>query len=462
MPLTPTVEKSDFVGLATRTRASLPLRYVIALATVVAATLLRSLIEPYAMPGIPFITYYPAVIIATIFGGMWPGILVALISAVLAWFDFIPPELAFSLTTPVVVSLVLFLVISGINIAVVMLLNRSIERLVAQERNIRVLVEGAPNGILVVDEKGVIRTMNKSAEALFGYDHSELVGQRVERLLPRAKRVSHLADRREYIQNPSPRPMGAGRDLTALRKDGAEVPVEIGLSPITRDDETAVLATVVDISERKAAEKKQKFFVQELEHRSQNLFSVIQSIAARSLVEGKSLTEAKEIFEGRLMALSRAHRMLAEAAWTGAPLDQIIRNEVLGFADYVSVNGCELMVNTPAAQQFALIVHELATNAAKYGALSAPTGKVVIEGKVERVNGEQFFAMEWRERGGPPVRRPRRKGFGSTILVDGAKQFGRHAELRFERQGLSYELRLPLSSIAAGPSLPQTPATQAH
>jgi two-component sensor histidine kinase len=181
---------------------------------------------------------------------------------------------------------------------------------------------------------------------------------------------------------------------------------------------------------------------------------VVQAIAARSLDKGKTLREAKEILDGRLAALGRAHRMLAEAAWTGAPLDEIIKDELKAFADHVSVSGCELLVNTPAAQQFALIVHELATNAAKYGALSAPTGKVVILGKIERVNGEHIFAMAWNESGGPSVRKPRRKGFGSTILLEGARQFGRHADLRFELEGLRYELWLPLSTILAEQSPP--------
>jgi two-component sensor histidine kinase len=115
---------------------------------------------------------------------------------------------------------------------------------------------------------------------------------------------------------------------------------------------------VIDISERKAGQERQQFLVRELKHRSQNLFAVIQSIAARTLGEKHTLVEAKQIFEGRLMALSRAHNMLAEAAWTGAPLAEIIKKELEAFADHVSVNGCELLVNTLAAQQFALIVHE--------------------------------------------------------------------------------------------------------
>src|SRR5262249_27514771 len=166
------------------------------------------------MQGIAFTTYYPAVIVATIFGGLWPGIFAALASAVIAWFAFIPPGFSFEHTGPQLVSLLLFLVISGINIAIVTLLNKAIDRLVAHERNIRALVEGAPNGIVVVDEYGIIRTVNRSAETLFGYERSQLLGQKIELLVPQRKRVAHVAYRREFLKDPETRPMGAGRDLT--------------------------------------------------------------------------------------------------------------------------------------------------------------------------------------------------------------------------------------------------------
>jgi two-component sensor histidine kinase len=105
------------------------------------------------------------------------------------------------------------------------------------------------------------------------------------------------------------------------------------------------------------------------------------------------------------------------------------------------------MVNPPAAQQFALTVHELATNAVKYGALSVPNGRISIKCDIERVNGT--FSFLWKETGGPIVLPPKRKGFGTTILLESAKQFGKHIVLDYEPDGLRYEVRFPLSTIEA-------------
>jgi PAS domain S-box-containing protein len=332
-------------------------------------------------------------------------------------------------------------------VVVVALLNEALNRILAQEKNTRILIESAPNGIVVVDKHGMIKVVNISMEKLFGYERSELIGKSIETLVPVNRRAMHECERQAFQRHPSSRPMGAGRDLRGRRKDGSEFPVEIGLNTVTRNGRNAVLATVIDISERKEAQARQKFLIRELQHRSQNLFAVIQAIGTRSLREGHTPEETKAIFTGRLQALARAHAMLAEAAWMGAPLSDIIKKELEAFSKNVIVSGCDLIVNTVAAQHFALVVHELATNAIKHGSLSAPAGRVLVAGKVHKLDGDAMFFFSWKESGGPKVVRPKSKGFGSSILVDGAKGFGGQVALNFDPDGLSYELQLALTQI---------------
>src|SRR5205085_2137745 len=129
---------------------------------------------------------------------------------------------------------------------------RELERKV-QERTLQ--LEAAPNAMLIVDERGRVTLANTQAERLFGYDRAELLGQPVENLIPERYRSAHPDLRAGFFGHPANRPMGAGRDLYGLRKDGREVPVEIGLNPVRIDESTFVLASVIDITERKRAEE---------------------------------------------------------------------------------------------------------------------------------------------------------------------------------------------------------------
>ncbi len=197
------------------------------------------------------------------------------------------------------------------------------------------------------------------------------------------------------------------------------------------------------------AQSHQKLLVRELQHRTQNLFAVIQSIISRSLTDGRTIAQAKQVIAGRLQALARAHAILAGAAWEGAPLWEILKREFgEDFSHSVEVTGCDIVVNAGAAHQFALIIHELATNALKYGALSAPAGRISVAGSVEEANGASQFSLMWSESGGPPVAEPARKGFGSVILFDAAKQFGMDISVKYDPKGLSYKLRVPMRDIA--------------
>lgn len=151
----------------------------------------------------------------------------------------------------------------------------------------------------------------------------------------------------------------------------------------------------------------------------------------------------------RLASLARTHAMLADSKWTGAPLEQILSEELTSFANQVSFAGCAVVLNTPAAQTFALIVHELATNALKHGALSRPNGRVHIEGQM--CDDNTMFRFAWIETDGPEVEHPQRKGFGSSILTGMAKRFAQKVEVTYRREGLIYELLISIASIQAFP-----------
>ena len=310
------------------------------------------------------------------------------------------------------------------------------------------IVESSGDAILSKDLDGIITSWNKGAQRLFGYTAEEAIGKPVQILIPEDRRNEELTileriRRGERLEH---------YETIRRRKDGSLVEISLTVSPIRMPDGTIVGASKIarDITERKRAHERQLFLIRELQHRTQNLFALIQSIANRSLVG--SLARAKKVFEGRLHALAQAHAVLAETALKGAPLDEIIRRELAGFSDHLSVSGCDIVLNTPAAQQFALIIHELATNAVKYGALSVPGGRVSIGCDIKRTDRNGTFSFLWKENGGPPVSVPKRKGFGSVVLLDSVQQFGQHVKLDYEPQGLRYELRFPLSAIEASSS----------
>src|SRR5262245_46789268 len=182
----------------------------------------------------------------------------ATILAVLAaWYQFLPPAYSFELGYRELVQLLLFAFFCVINLAVVAVVNALMDHARAQEENARILLDCVPVGIVVVDAQGNIKLVNASTEKLFGYKRFELLDRSIEVLVPVRLGDMHKAERKTFLQKPEARPMGAGRDLTARRRDGSEFPVEIGLNLVSHDGSSAVMATVIDISERKRAQQGQ-------------------------------------------------------------------------------------------------------------------------------------------------------------------------------------------------------------
>lgn len=397
-----------------------------------------------------FGTFYLAVIVSTLVGGAGPGALATVLSGIAEAYFFLPPPLSFALAKGAPLSLALFFVVAALDVVLISVMNRAMDALWTQRENVRRAVEAAPIGVLAVNTDGAITLVNAATEVLFGYSREELLGKRVEFLVPETVRAEHVTLRSDFTKQPQTRAMGAGRELFGRRKDGSEFPVEIGLNPIEREGRRGVLATIVDVTERKRAEERQNLLTRELHHRTQNLFAVIQAVTNRSLVGNAAMDEARQQLLGRLQALSRAYLAVGDAAGgEGVPLAKIVGRELAGFGERFEVEGSDISLPPTAAQNFSLIVHELVTNASKHGALSVPDGKVSIRWGLARTGGHSVLTFVWRERHGPAVTTPTRKGFGHVILSDVAQRFASKVAMDFPASGFCYELQVEIEKLEA-------------
>ena len=210
---------------------------------------------------------------------------------------------------------------------------------------------------------------------------------------------------------------------------------------------TNILARqAADYLERKHSEQVQQTIVLELQHRSNNLLAVIQSIAQRSLA-GSHL---KKAFEARLQALARANRALLKSNWGGVDLTQLVRSEIEAFSRRASISGVSVLLSPQQAQNFTLALHELATNSAKYGALSKSTGKVQASWTIKPSQSGSVLKFRWQESGGPPVKQPVYEGFGTQLL----KAVFSDVRLEYPVRGLKCEIEVRLiSTKQPSPSL---------
>jgi two-component sensor histidine kinase len=273
-----------------------------------------------------------------------------------------------------------------------------------------------------------------------------VLGQSIEMLVPERFRDRHIAHRAHYMSDPKARAMGAGLQLFAQRADGSEFPVDIMLSPIEIDQRQLVLAMVRDITERKRAEAQVQWLMREVNHRAKNILSVVQAMAhqTRAGLDQEFVSE----FEERVRGLSASYDLLANKKWQNVPLSELVRVQLAHFADLmddrIAVRGPDFWITSAAAQTIGMALHELATNAGKYGALSTDAGYVDI---AWRLDGHRF-TMEWSESGGPTVVAPTRHGFGWTVLCRMTKMLlGADVALEFAPAGVVWRLACPADRV---------------
>ncbi len=193
-------------------------------------------------------------------------------------------------------------------------------------------------------------------------------------------------------------------------------------------------------------EQRQTLLMRELAHRGKNLLQVVQSIARRSLSGERSLDEAREAFIGRLGALASTYGTLTEELPESIQLTNIIRAELRSYGERIDMRGPDILVPARKAQTFALVIHELATNAAKYGALSVSTGRVEV---AWAITNDQF-SLKWSEIGGPPAQPPRKQGFGSVIVTSAiGSELNCEPTLEYARSGFQYHFDCSLDALTA-------------
>jgi two-component sensor histidine kinase len=325
------------------------------------------------------------------------------------------------------------------------------------EERFHTLFELGPVAVYYCDASGVIQNFNRRAAELWGREPA--LGDTDERFCgsfklfrPDGSFVPHEQSAMAEVLF-GKIPEANGTEVLVERHDGSRVSVIVKIRPLKneRGEITGAINCFYDITERKEAEQRQHFLMNELAHRSKNLLAVIASIASRSLSGTRTLAEAREVLTHRLQALARSQSALLMGGFEGAPIAEIIRLEFEGFSDQIKSDGPDVLLNPRVAQTFALVVHELATNATKYGALSLPDGQVAIHWSVEGTGAESRFKFQWRERNGPPVIPPTRQGFGHMVIEKVAAQDFGLPKITFESEGLCYEIDAALSAVTAVP-----------
>lgn len=318
----------------------------------------------------------------------------------------------------------------------------------ASEERLRATQENAPVAIAEIGSDGRFLSVNEARCRLTGHTRTELIGQHFAHATASSSLEGDLSLFDKHVA-------GEVETYTTesefTHKDGRQGWARVTSTAIQNEDGSFRYAVrvVEDITERRAADRRQKLLIDELNHRVKNTLAVVQSIAAQSFKGVSVPREALDGFQGRLLALSDAHNLLTQASWEAAPLERILENALRPFrdCDRFDTDGPMIRVGPKAAVSLALAFHELCTNAAKYGALSVQEGRVGVSW---RLDGQlsSVFRLRWQETGGPQVLTPTRSGFGSRLVGRGlAAELGGSVELLYPSSGVICEIAAPLANI---------------
>jgi PAS domain S-box-containing protein len=301
------------------------------------------------------------------------------------------------------------------------------------------IVESSDDAIVSKNLDGIITSWNTGAEHVFGYSASEAIGQPITLVIPENRQ----SEEREILTRIRRGERIDHFETVRQRKHGSLIFVSLTVSPVKDANGKIVGASKIarDITEQKRNQELITTLAREAEHRSKNLLA--NTLAAVNLSQSSSPEGLKQTIAGRIQALANVCSLFVATRWIGAELSAIATQELAPFSEVggkrVFIDGPQILLEPDAAQAIAVTLHELATNAAKYGALSTPKGQVCLEWS-HAADGE--LRLGWTETGGPPVQEPTRKGVGGRIIEGMITQLKGKARFDWRKDGLVCEITL--------------------
>jgi len=304
-------------------------------------------------------------------------------------------------------------------------------------RSLASIVESSDDAIVSKNLDGIITNWNRGAERIFGYTAEEAIGRPITILIPENRQ----SEEREILTRIRRGERIDHFETIRQRKHGSLITVSLSVSPVKNAEGKIVGASKVarDITEQKLSQEKIATLAREAEHRSKNLLSSVQAVVNSS--NSNTPEGLKEVIRGRIQALANVHSLFVETRWIGAEISAIATQELAPYCEEnqgrLSIDGPPTLLEPTAAQAIAVTLHELATNAAKYGSLSDAKGHIDLKWQ-HKTDG--LLILRWTETGGPPVQKPTHQGFGTRVIERMMGQLRGKVQFDWRQEGLICEI----------------------
>jgi PAS domain S-box-containing protein len=432
--------------------------YAFAIGCVVVATLLRLGAGLITTDVAPFVTLFPAMLLAAVLGGAGPGMLALVLSAVSAWYFFLEPLRSLEVdTAATIIDLTLFalcgaaMIIVGKTLqAAVVRADQTLQEVREGERRLRAALEAGHLGTIsynLSQDRGrwspaFARMIGQPMTAMNFSEWLEIVHPD-DRHIAQTSLEEALATKTETYKT----------HYRVVRPDKAVRWLEFSVTA-TRDDAGTLIGLdgfALDVTDRFREDERKQEIVREMHHRVKNVLAIVQALARQTAHQATSLDSFLSTFAARLNALATTHDLIVSNKGRGVSLTELVKTETAPFesiaASRITLDGPDLMLPSEMITPLGLVIHELTTNAAKYGSLSHRNGAVSVSWSTRTNGGGPRLSVLWRERGGPPVTSPTKAGFGSRLISRMIRNdLAGEIEYHWLAQGLDCTFTVPLTN----------------